>query len=215
MCNNGVPFHYAITNRALPNGSKRSDQIFRDFYWQTGYGAFPVRYSDIEPVVRYIENRHAHHSEMSFLQGRSCCGAAHRGLHPPLMYFALQGGSCCGAAHEGLRPRWGILPLQGRSCCGAAHEGLRPPLMYFAPTGQGVLRGRSRGAAPRWGILPLQGRSFCGAAHEGLHPPAGVFCPCRAGRAAGPLTRGCTPRWGILPLQGNRETHQILLLLYF
>jgi putative transposase len=39
---------------------------FRNFYWQTGYGAFSVRSSDIDGVVRYIENQHAHHSKKSF-----------------------------------------------------------------------------------------------------------------------------------------------------
>jgi putative transposase len=39
---------------------------FQDFYWQTGYGAFSVRYSDVDVVVRYIENQHIHHSKMTF-----------------------------------------------------------------------------------------------------------------------------------------------------
>jgi hypothetical protein len=34
--------------------------------WQAGYGAFTVRESQIENVVKYIENQEIHHSERSF-----------------------------------------------------------------------------------------------------------------------------------------------------
>jgi hypothetical protein len=73
MCNHGVPFHYAENeNELVQMGQDARTRFFVIFTGKPVYGAFPVRCSDIEPVVRYIENPHAHHSEMSFLQaGRS------------------------------------------------------------------------------------------------------------------------------------------------
>ncbi|VTU02132.1 transposase is200-family protein : Transposase IS200-family protein OS=Rhodopirellula maiorica SM1 GN=RMSM_03164 PE=4 SV=1: Y1_Tnp [Gemmataceae bacterium] len=38
----------------------------RDFWWQTGYGAFTVSHSNIGRVTAYIENQATHHQKMSF-----------------------------------------------------------------------------------------------------------------------------------------------------
>lgn len=39
---------------------------FDDFYWQDGYGAFSVNSKDVDRVVAYIANQHAHHANQSF-----------------------------------------------------------------------------------------------------------------------------------------------------
>jgi REP element-mobilizing transposase RayT len=37
-----------------------------DFQWQTGYGAFAVSYSNIDPVKAYIANQAEHHRTRTF-----------------------------------------------------------------------------------------------------------------------------------------------------
>ena len=37
-----------------------------DFAWQRGYGAFSVSRSNLEEVVRYVENQAVHHAKVSF-----------------------------------------------------------------------------------------------------------------------------------------------------
>jgi len=39
---------------------------YEDFYWQDGYGIFSVNPSEIETVVKYIENQHEHHKTRKF-----------------------------------------------------------------------------------------------------------------------------------------------------
>ena len=36
------------------------------FYWQEGFGAFSYSHSQLDAVVRYIENQEAHHAQKSF-----------------------------------------------------------------------------------------------------------------------------------------------------
>jgi len=36
------------------------------FHWQGGYGAFSVSQSDLEEVIRYIENQEEHHKHITF-----------------------------------------------------------------------------------------------------------------------------------------------------
>jgi len=36
------------------------------FYWQGGYGAFSVSESNVDSVVKYIENQAEHHKTMTF-----------------------------------------------------------------------------------------------------------------------------------------------------
>ncbi|MEQ1850213.1 MAG: IS200/IS605 family transposase [Chthoniobacteraceae bacterium] len=38
----------------------------RDFAWQAGYGAFSVSASNVDDVVRYIQNQEEHHEGKSF-----------------------------------------------------------------------------------------------------------------------------------------------------
>jgi len=44
---------------------KRSPKLAK-FYWQGGYGAFSVSHSNLEDVIRYIENQEEHHKRMTF-----------------------------------------------------------------------------------------------------------------------------------------------------
>jgi len=36
------------------------------FYWQEGFGAFSYSHSQLDAVIRYIENQEAHHTQKSF-----------------------------------------------------------------------------------------------------------------------------------------------------
>jgi len=45
---------------------KTRDKSLEKFYWQDGYGAFSVRPNDVEVVVNYIKNQHAHHSKKTY-----------------------------------------------------------------------------------------------------------------------------------------------------
>jgi hypothetical protein len=39
---------------------------YEKFYWQDGYGAFPVNPSVIDTVITYIPNQHKHHRKKTF-----------------------------------------------------------------------------------------------------------------------------------------------------
>ncbi len=45
---------------------KTKGENYRNFYWQGGYGAFSVNPSEMDVVVRYIENQKEHHRKKSF-----------------------------------------------------------------------------------------------------------------------------------------------------
>jgi putative transposase len=45
---------------------KTKDEKLKNFYWQDGYGAFSVDPADVDALVLYIQNQHAHHSEKTF-----------------------------------------------------------------------------------------------------------------------------------------------------
>jgi putative transposase len=48
------------------NSSKWMSEQGKDFSWQEGYGAFSVSSSNLDQVVRYIQNQEAHHRKTSF-----------------------------------------------------------------------------------------------------------------------------------------------------
>jgi REP element-mobilizing transposase RayT len=48
------------------NSSKWMNEHKRRFSWQEGYGAFSVSASNLDAVVRYIENQEKHHRKMTF-----------------------------------------------------------------------------------------------------------------------------------------------------
>lgn len=45
---------------------KTKGEAYRTFYWQDGYGAFSVNPSEIDIIIKYINNQHQHHSKKSF-----------------------------------------------------------------------------------------------------------------------------------------------------
>lgn len=45
---------------------KTKDEAYQNFYWQDGYGAFSVNPSEIDTVIAYISNQHAHHKRKSY-----------------------------------------------------------------------------------------------------------------------------------------------------
>ncbi|MBK7959522.1 MAG: IS200/IS605 family transposase, partial [Bacteroidetes bacterium] len=45
---------------------KTKGDEYQNFYWQDGYGAFSVKLSEVESVIKYIANQHRHHSKLTF-----------------------------------------------------------------------------------------------------------------------------------------------------
>ena len=45
---------------------KSKGEEFSKFYWQDGYGAFSVNYSQVDVVIAYIENQEEHHGKKNF-----------------------------------------------------------------------------------------------------------------------------------------------------
>jgi REP element-mobilizing transposase RayT len=48
------------------NSSKWMSEQGKEFSWQEGYGAFSVSASNLDQVIRYIQNQEAHHRKMGF-----------------------------------------------------------------------------------------------------------------------------------------------------
>lgn len=44
----------------------KSELLMRNFYWQTGYGAFSVSPGHVEQLKAYIANQEEHHRKVSF-----------------------------------------------------------------------------------------------------------------------------------------------------
>ena len=45
---------------------KSLDVSLQNFYWQDGYGGFSVNPSQVDTVIRYIEQQHEHHNRNCF-----------------------------------------------------------------------------------------------------------------------------------------------------
>jgi REP element-mobilizing transposase RayT len=45
---------------------KTKGEQYGKFYWQDGYGIFSVNPSEIEKVVKYIDNQQEHHKKLTF-----------------------------------------------------------------------------------------------------------------------------------------------------
>ncbi len=45
---------------------KKQGTAYTDFTWQTGYGAFSLGQSQLETIIRYIENQKEHHEKRTF-----------------------------------------------------------------------------------------------------------------------------------------------------
>lgn len=45
---------------------KTKDNVYSNFYWQDGYGAFSVNPAEVDKVVAYIANQKEHHRKKTF-----------------------------------------------------------------------------------------------------------------------------------------------------
>lgn len=45
---------------------KTKGEGYENFYWQNGYGAFSVNPAQVDRVIAYIANQHAHHDRKNF-----------------------------------------------------------------------------------------------------------------------------------------------------
>jgi len=45
---------------------KTKSSKLAEFYWQDGYGAFTVGHTQIDDVIKYIQNQQQHHAKLSF-----------------------------------------------------------------------------------------------------------------------------------------------------
>lgn len=45
---------------------KTKGEMYKNFYWQNGYGAFSINPSEVNKVIAYIENQKEHHRKVSF-----------------------------------------------------------------------------------------------------------------------------------------------------
>lgn len=45
---------------------KTKGEAYKNFYWQSGYGAFSVKPNEIDAVIQYIANQQEHHSSKTF-----------------------------------------------------------------------------------------------------------------------------------------------------
>ena len=46
--------------------AKTQGDVYANFYWQDGYGAFSVSASGVDKVVHYIENQAEHHRKKTY-----------------------------------------------------------------------------------------------------------------------------------------------------
>ena len=45
---------------------KTKGEMYQNFYWQSGYGAFSINPSEVDVVMEYIKNQKQHHHKMTF-----------------------------------------------------------------------------------------------------------------------------------------------------
>jgi putative transposase len=55
-----------IEKRDSSRWIKTKGRTYRNFHWQSGYGAFSVSQSNVAQVVRYIEKQKEHHRRRTF-----------------------------------------------------------------------------------------------------------------------------------------------------
>lgn len=61
-----VPDLIGDVKRSSSSWIKLQSPKFKDFYWQTGYGAFSIGQSQVGTVVNYIKNQKTHHKKQDF-----------------------------------------------------------------------------------------------------------------------------------------------------
>ena|SRR3990170_8874312 len=85
-----VPPKLALAKAVLllkANSSKWMAGQVRNFPWQEGHGAFSVSASNVDAVVRYIQNQHAHHRKLSFEEEFGALLRKHRVEYDPKFVF--------------------------------------------------------------------------------------------------------------------------------
>jgi hypothetical protein len=45
---------------------KKQKDIYNDFHWQRGYGAFSIGFSQVKALIHYIDTQADHHRAMTF-----------------------------------------------------------------------------------------------------------------------------------------------------
>lgn len=45
---------------------KKQDAKYAKFFWQSGYGSFSVGHSQLDDLIRYIDNQEKHHKRVTF-----------------------------------------------------------------------------------------------------------------------------------------------------
>ncbi len=69
LCRLGKTIDISTLVRELKSDSSewiKNKSLVRDFYWQTGYGAFSISPGHVEPLKAYIANQEEHHRRESF-----------------------------------------------------------------------------------------------------------------------------------------------------
>jgi putative transposase len=58
---------FEIVKKESSSWIKRQGAQYQDFYWQNGYGNFSVGPSQLDQLIRYIDNQEEHHKTVGFL----------------------------------------------------------------------------------------------------------------------------------------------------
>ncbi len=61
-----VPELVGDVKRSSSSWIKKQSAEFNNFYWQRGYGAFSVGQTEIDMVIKYIQNQKKHHEKKDF-----------------------------------------------------------------------------------------------------------------------------------------------------
>ena len=57
---------FEIVKKESSGWMKKQGPKYREFYWQNGYGNFSVGPSQLDQLIRYIDNQEEHHKTTSF-----------------------------------------------------------------------------------------------------------------------------------------------------
>ena len=55
-----------VVKKDLSKWIKTKGKAYRNFHWQNGYGAFSVSQSNVDEVIKYIEDQKEHHRKRTF-----------------------------------------------------------------------------------------------------------------------------------------------------
>ena len=57
---------FEVVKKESSKWMKKQGAHYENFYWQNGYGNFSVGPSQLDPLIRYIDNQDEHHKTISF-----------------------------------------------------------------------------------------------------------------------------------------------------